>query len=477
MIIYDLKPYPVMKDSGILWLGKVPDHWRVERLKSLMANIIEQTTRQEANDIYIALERVESWTGRLKKSGSNTPFDSQVKRFRSGDVLFGRLRPYLAKVTRPMNEGVCVGEFLVLRPHTSNANAAYLEKLLRSKPIIEAINSSTFGAKMPRADWQFIGGMAVTLPPLPEQSVIVRFLDHMDRRIRRYILAEQRLIKLLEEYKQVIIHHAVTRGLDPTVPLKPSGVEWLGEVPEHWIIVQLRRLASFVTSGSRGWAGFYSESGDIFLQSGNLGRSMSLNLSFIQHVQPPHGSEGERTRVQRNDVLVCITGALTGNVVHVNADLPVTAFVNQHVALVRPNQLIVYPRYLSFVMHSEIGRIQFKAGEYGGTKQGLGLNDVKRTLVPLPPISEQKAICSELDVEIYKLTMAIRNNEHEISHLREYRTRLISDVVTGKLDVRSIELPSDEDAEVPTELCELLDDDITPDDCEIPEDEIPAEAD
>lgn len=231
-----------MKDSGAPWLGEVPEHWKVERLKSLMCNVVEQTANRQAGDLYIALEHVESWTGHLRQAISDVVFDSQVKRFRSGDVLFGKLRPYLAKVTRPTNDGVCVGEFLVFRHRNSNVTAPYIEQLLRSKPIIEAINSSTFGAKMPRADWQFIGGMAVTLPSIPEQITIVRFLDYTDRQIRHYIFTKQKLIKLLEEQKQVIIHQAVTRGLDPSVPLKPSGVEWLGDIPAHWNVNRTKAL-------------------------------------------------------------------------------------------------------------------------------------------------------------------------------------------------------------------------------------------
>ena len=244
----DLKPYPAMKDSGVEWLGEVPKHWTTERLKSSMHNIVEQTTERRAADLYVALEHVESWTGRLRHAGLDVSFDSQVKCFRSGDVLFGKLRPYLAKVTRPTSDGICVGEFLVLRPRHSNATAPYMEQLLRSKPIIDAVNSSTFGAKMPRADWQFMGGMAIALPPLPEQAAIVRFLDYADRRIRRYIRAQQQLIALLEEQKQALIHQAVTGQIDvrtgkPYQAYKPSGVEWLGDVPEHW---EIKRLKSMV---------------------------------------------------------------------------------------------------------------------------------------------------------------------------------------------------------------------------------------
>jgi type I restriction enzyme S subunit len=116
-----LNPYPEYKDSGVPWLGKVPVHWKIERLKSLMSNIIQQTAERQSSDLYVALEHVESWTGCLRQVGSEVLSDSQVKRFRFGDVLFGKLRPYLAKVTRPASDGVCVGEFLVLRPRVDLA--------------------------------------------------------------------------------------------------------------------------------------------------------------------------------------------------------------------------------------------------------------------------------------------------------------------------------------------------------------------
>jgi type I restriction enzyme S subunit len=133
---------------------------------------------------------------------------------------------------------------------------------------------------------------------------------------------------------------------------------------------------------------------------------------------------------------VCITGALTGNVVHVANELPAATFVNQHVALIRPNRAVVYPRYLAYGLHSDLGKIQFKAGEYGGTKQGLGLGDVKSTLVPLPKLMEQFAICHQLDNAMDRHVALVTAIEHKISLLREFRTRLIADVVTGKLDVR-----------------------------------------
>jgi type I restriction enzyme S subunit len=435
-MIADLKPYAEYKESGLPWLGPVPGHWELRRMKSAVMNVIEQSYDLGPDEVYVALEHVESWTGKARPQSDSSLFSGQVKRFRKGDVLFGKLRPYLAKVTRINKDGVCAGEFFVLRPTDSAVSSSYLEHQLRAKHTIDVINGSTFGAKMPRADWQFCGNLPFLLPPPAEQAAIVRFLDWANGRLERAIRAKRKVIALLNEQKQAIIHRAVTRGLDPSVPLKPSGIPWLGDIPQHWERLQLRRVVSFVTSGSRGWANYYSDDGLIFLQSGNLSRSMSLNLSYVQHVRPPDGAEGERTRVRRNDVLICVTGALTGNVAMLDQDLPAPAFVNQHVALVRPKQEMVQPRFLAYVLHSEVGRTQFKTTEYGGTKQGLGLGDVKSVFIPVPRLAEQGAICAHLDAQVARFKETISRLEREIELLGEYRTRLVADIVTGKLDVR-----------------------------------------
>lgn len=207
------EPYPAYKDSGVEWLGKVPEHWEVRRLKTAVDHINEQTSTKSDEDLYIALEHVESWTGRLLVSSGEAQFDSQVKRFRAGDVLFGKLRPYLAKVVRPKQSGVCVGEFFVLRANPVVA-PHYLEVVLRSAPAIDFVNSSTYGAKMPRADWAFVGAMLFPLPPLPEQTAIVEYLDAQTAKIDAAMAAARREIELLREYRTRLIADVVTGKVD-----------------------------------------------------------------------------------------------------------------------------------------------------------------------------------------------------------------------------------------------------------------------
>lgn len=207
------KPYPAYKDSGVEWLGQVPAHWEVRRLKSAVANINQQTSAKRPDDLYIALENVESWTGRLLATPSDPQFESQVKRFRAGDVLFGKLRPYLAKVVRPNLDGVCVGEFLVLRSSQA-IKPEYLELALRSPAVIDYVNSSTYGAKMPRAEWVFIRNILFPIPPTIEQTAIVEYLNVLTAKIDTIIAASHREIDLLREYRERLIADVVTGKVD-----------------------------------------------------------------------------------------------------------------------------------------------------------------------------------------------------------------------------------------------------------------------
>ena len=208
-----LDPNVRLKPSGVEWLGDVPEHWEVRRLKSSTVNAVDLTGEATDGDIYLALEHVESWTGNYAPA-DDTAFESSVKRFKAGDVLFGKLRPYLAKVACPDQGGVCVGEFLVLRPNPVDLSPKYLERMMRSKSVINAVNASTFGAKMPRADWHFIGNMRLPFPPLCEQAAIVEHLDKATTGVDAAIVRARRQVELLQEYRTRLIADMVTGKLD-----------------------------------------------------------------------------------------------------------------------------------------------------------------------------------------------------------------------------------------------------------------------
>ena len=422
-----LKPCPAYKPSGVEWLGHVPAHWEVRRLKALVTNVVDQTTQRPEHEITLALENVESWSGRYADAGPGMALESQLKRFQAGDVLFGKLRPYLAKVTCPDKPGVCVGEFLVLRPRNENMLPGFLQRVLCSKPVIDAVNASTFGAKMPRAEWQFIGNMEQPLPPFPEQAAIVRYLDHADARIRRYISAKERLIGLLEEQRQAVIHRAVTRGLNPNVRLKPSGVEWLGHVPGHWERKRLKTLLRPVDRRSL-------TGGETLL---SLRREHGV-VVYADHFSRPSQSES------LVGFKLLQAGQLVVNRLQANNGL---IFCSTLDGLVSPDysvfdaRLPVQMRFLSELCRASSYRAHFRRESTGlgtGATGFLRLYDDKflDTVVFLPPFPEQTAILEFLERVVDSSDDAINRTRRQIELLQEYRTRLIADVVTGKLAVR-----------------------------------------
>ena len=210
-----LNPDAPMKPTGVDWMPEVPAHWEVKRLKTLVRNVTEQTKSLRDGDTYIALEHVKSWTGEITPPSDDIAFDSQVKRFHAGDVLFGKLRPYLAKVTRPEQSGVCVGEFLVLRPTEEPTSGAFLEQKLRSKTLIDIVNSSTFGAKMPRAGWGFIGNLRIAFPSDPdEQNEILNFIRSETSTLSQAIIRTEQEIALISEFRERLTADVVTGKLD-----------------------------------------------------------------------------------------------------------------------------------------------------------------------------------------------------------------------------------------------------------------------
>jgi len=210
-----LDPNVRLKPSGVEWLGDVPEDWEHRSLKFLVRNVNEQVGSKLPEEIYVALEHVEGWTGRITLPDDDVPFDSQVKRFQCNDVLFGKLRPYLAKVARPTMPGVCVGEFLVLRTIGATILPEFLEQKLRSRQLIDRINSATFGAKMPRADWTFIGNLVVTYPPTrDEQKQTLDGISEQTVALQAAIDKTRREIELIHEYRAHVITSVVTGKLD-----------------------------------------------------------------------------------------------------------------------------------------------------------------------------------------------------------------------------------------------------------------------
>lgn len=281
----------------------------------------------------------------------------------------------------------------------------------------------------------FVRDFYWSFPPLIEQTAIASFLDRETTKIDTLIAEQEKLLTLLAEKRQATISHAVTKGLNPDVPMKDSGVEWLGEVPEHWNVLRVKALCHFTTSGSRGWSERITDDGSLFIQSGDLNDSLGLDYKFAKRVDVGDDAEATRTRLAEGDVVVCITGAKTGNVA-LCSSLSEPAYVNQHLCLIRPNAK-VHGRFLALSLKSSVGQTQFELSQYG-LKQGLSLENVRELWVACPPDNEQKAIVSFIDAKLHALTSLSFAASANVGLLKERRSALISAAVTGKIDVRNI---------------------------------------
>ena len=439
-MIDGLKPYPVMLDSGVPWLGEVPEHWVVRRIKTLFREKDERST--DETGLLLSLTRARGLLPQSEASNRLASADdlSKYKVCRPGDLVMNRMQAWSGMFAVSPLEGIVSPDYSVFEA-IEPCEIKHFEHLFKTPVVVNqfAQASKGIGSGFNRLYTPNFGVVPIVVPPLPEQTAIVRFLDHADRRIRRYIRAKQKLIALLEEQKQAIIHQAVTGQIDvrtgrPYPAYKPTGVLGLAEVPKDWELCRLRNVVSVVTTGSRGWSSYASDTGPLFVRVANLSRG-SLKLRFDDEVRLdlPRTSEAGRTRIEPGDLLVSVT-AYIGSVGVAPEEFE-EAYVSQHVAKCQPLP-DVCAQWLGYVLLSPAGQTHGQMSLYGGTKDGLSLDDVKNYPILLPPRHEQEEAVQWMEGKLSALEKIGESTKREIVVVREYRTRLIADVVTGKVDVR-----------------------------------------
>lgn len=435
----NLPTYPDMRPSGLSWAESLPAHWRLQRAKQIMKAIDFRSADGDEE-----LLTVSSRHGVIPRSTATVSmFKAETyvghKLCWPDDLVINSLWAWGRGLGVARHHGIVSTAYGVYRQRNSELDPAYLHHLVRSDPFqweLQVRSQGVWKSRLQITDQRWLDA-PMLVPPKDEQAAIVKYLAHANARIDKTIAAKRRLIELLQEQRARTVDDLVT-GRDK--PLQSvSRLPWLESVPEGWEWRRFRTITRFITSGSRGWAEYYADQGAIFLQSGNLGRQLDLKLSNLQRVDlPESASEGIRTRVQPRDLLMCITGALTGNVSMVPDDWTAEAYVNQHIALIRPAHNAVDAEFLGLAMKSRSSQIQFRASEYGGTKQGLGLDEVKNLEVLMPSLTEQRTTIARIADRTARLDRAIESNGNEIALLREFRTRLVADVVTGQVDVGPI---------------------------------------
>jgi len=376
------------------------------------------------------LENIESWTGRLVET--DTAFEGDGVSFADGDILFGKLRPYLAKVFLADTDGAAVGDFHVLRPN-SETWGRFAQYQMLTREFIAIVDGSTFGSKMPRAAWSFLGAMERAAPPMAEQKGIAAFLDRETAKIDALLAEQERLIELLQEKRQAVISHAVTKGLNPDAPMKPSGVEGLGEVPAHWDVRRVKQVARMESghTPNRKIAEFWD--GDIpwvslndtgYLRDNDCISETAFNVTQL-------GIENSSARLLPAGAVVFSRDATIGRCGI--AARPMT--VSQHfIAWICGDR--IRPAFLLLRLRSMTQELDSLTT--GATLKTIGMPEVRTIVTPVPPLEEQQMIVAHVRTVISSIDTLIKETRRAAALLTDRRAALISAAVTGQIDVRGL---------------------------------------
>lgn len=420
--------YERYKDSGVEWLGEVPEHWQVKRLRFALKLV---TDRAEETENVIALENLESWTGRLLQTDSE--FEGDGVAFRKGDILFGKLRPYLAKAYLAENSGAAVGDFHVLRPCDGLAGELGLFFFL-SPAFIDMLDGSTIGAKMPRVSWSFLADMFVPIAPHQEQMDVSAFLTRETAKIDALIEEQQRLIEFLKEKRQAVISHAATKGLNPNAPMKDSGVEWLGRIPAHWNVIPMGYLVKLFSGGTPDktnecfWDGTVPWVSPKDMKVGEIVESQD-------HVTDEAVLQSGLRLFAPGHLLIVVRGMILAHTFPVATNIvPVT--INQDMKAVLCGERIT-SAFLHQFLNGLNDLIVSQADESAHGTLKLESSVLSNLPIPVPPVDEQLSISNWVGSQMTTLNLLIGQVDAAIQHLQERRSALISAAVTGKIDVRN----------------------------------------
>ena len=435
-------PNPATRSTDWGWLNDLPSDWEVKKVKQCLA--VNESNLPEATDPdlefrYIEIGAVNS--GDLVEPLPMTRFSAAPSRARkivkSRDTIVSTVRTYLKAVWYADDPGdnlICSTGFAVLTPKQGTI-PRFASYVAQSAPFTDQVTAESVGIAYPAISEKKLGDIRILLPPPDEQTAIVRFLDHADEQIQRYIAGKKRLIALLEEERQALIHQAVTRGLDPNVRLKPSGVEWLGDVPEHWEIRPLKRgVSTKITDGPHETPVLLEEGIPFMSAEAMVGGRLDFNRRPGLISREQHELCCRKCRPQINDIFMCKSGATTGKVAIVDTTKEFSIWSPLALIRVDPQKVLAY--LLFEVLETKYVQQQIEKHWSYGTQPNLAMNTMERIAVMLPPIAEQKKLLTYLDKATQKIVGTIDRAPRQIELMEEYRTRVIADVVTGQLDVR-----------------------------------------
>jgi len=428
------KAYPKYKTSGVEWLGDVPEHWEVKKLSWLFSYSKGPNAAQLTKD-YIGQN-----TGDYPVYSGQTENDGLMGEIDSYDFNFQYPVIFVTTVgAKAMSTRLVQGKFSLSQncalviPRNAKVDSRYFEGVLR--PLFDYEKRSISLIMQPSLRFEDLNRFRVPLPPLPEQQAIAAFLDRETGRIDALIAKKERLLELAGRQRTALISRAVTKGLDASVKLKPSGVEWLGDVPEHWDTLPLKRIVAIpVTDGPHETPEILDEGIPFISAEAIRDNKIDFNRKRGFISESEHRRFCLKYHPKRGDIYMIKSGATTGNLAIVETDEEFSIW--SPLAVIRVHNEKADARFILAAMNSKEFQTSVQLFWSFGTQQNIGMNVIENLSIPLPPLPEQQVIAAFLDRETAKIDTLSAKVFTVIERLKEYRTVLISSAVTGKIDVR-----------------------------------------
>ena len=416
-----------MKDSRIKWIGEIPENWRIEKLKF---HIRVRNEKQAGLGLtYIALENIVGFDCRyIATDHQYSGDDANIAR--ENDIIFSKLRPYLGKVYKVQSDAYVNTEFVVCQAISISDN--YLKWYMISHGFLDIVNSSTYGAKMPRANSDYIKNLQVLLPPIAEQKKIADFLDGKCAEIDELVQTEEKMIEELKAYKQSVITEAVTKGLNPSAPMKDSGIEWIGKIPASW---EVKKLKQFCDGALK-----YGANANGIAYRPDLARYVRITDILDNRLRDDILKQSLPNEIandyilQDNDILFARSGGTVGKTFIFDASkYGKCAFAGYLIrARISAENIAKYVYYytLGTCYNEWKNRIFIQS-----TIQNIGASKYSMLDITVPSLDEQKQIADYLDEKCAKIDEIIALRTEQINQLKEYKKSLIYEYVTGKKEV------------------------------------------
>ena len=424
------RAYPAYKDSGVEWIGQVPEHWEVKpicRVTSVNDDVLPDSTTDDTPIRYVDISSVGYMEG--IKQASDMCFADAPSRARrkasSGDVIISTVRTYLkavAAVTDEYADCVFSTGFAVLRAR--HLDRSFLKWMVLNELLIQAIEAHSEGLSYPAINASALVKLKSVIPPPEEQASIAATLDRETARIDALVEKKTRFIELLKEKRQALITHAVTKGLDPNVKMKDSGVEWIGQVPEHW---EVKPFFALVTELNRKNVGLV-ETNILSLSYGNIiqkpeTRNMGLTPESYETYQI----------VESGEIVFRFTDLQNDKRSLRSAQVTQRGIITSAYMAVKPQS--IDSTYFAWLMRSyDLCKVFYAMG--GGLRQSLKFEDVRRLPVLIPPVDEQSAITNTINAGTARIDALVEKTEQSITLLKERRAAFITAAVTGQIDLR-----------------------------------------